>query len=156
MVVIAGDQREIVHGQSVMSSDEVDRAAGRFGEQVGTAFDAPHDRRDLAWLAAHEAAHVVAKPIVPLQPRWRPFADLVLGKVPWFGDQTYATPRSPLRDLLDQASPITRQQRGEVESEAVDSEIRKSVQRSEDEPTDVGIGDIRDVARAAVVVVRAI
>src|SRR4051795_12704054 len=111
MVAIAGYKRQIVHGQSIMSSDEVDRAAGRFGEEVGAALDALHDRSDLAWLAAHEAAHVVAKPIVPLQPRWRPLADLVLGKVPWFGDQTYATPRCPLRDLLYQASAIAGQER---------------------------------------------
>src|SRR3954447_4641915 len=156
MVVIARDRGEIVHGQPVVRSDEVHRAARRFGEEVGAALNPLHDRGDLARLAADEAAHLVAIPVVPLQPRWRPLAELVLRQVPRLGDQTNAAARSPFGDLLDQHSAVAGQQRREIEAETVDPEVGESVERREDQPTDVGVGRVRDVARPAVVVVRAV
>ena len=95
---------EVVQGESVVGSDEVDAATRIRPEQVSTTVDAPGEDRGGAVLGAQKRARVVTEAAVPLRPRppGKGVAELIGGEVPRLGDQAHIPLRSEGRDLFDE------------------------------------------------------
>jgi hypothetical protein len=119
------------------------------------------DLRDHARLAAHEAAHVVAELAVPFLPAVADeAADLVQpGRVPGLGDQLDAGETGVRLDVPEhrriahrRAGLVAREDRGEIEPEAVDVHLLDPVaQAVDDQPAHDRMVAVQRVARAAVV-----
>ena len=135
VLVVVGD--EIVEREAVVRGDEIDarpRLAAAEVELVGRGAEARRERPG-ARLAAPEVAHRVAKRIVPLGPAGREAADLIAARaaVPRLGDQLHFREQRVLADRLEEAAlgfeavGLAREDRAEVEAEAVDLHLAHPV-----------------------------
>jgi hypothetical protein len=90
LVVLAVVGDEIVERETVVGSDEVHtliraiRIRERIREEVVASVEPPHQRRDLALVAANETSDIVAKRAVPLRPvgTGESAAELVAAEIP--------------------------------------------------------------------------
>ena len=90
LVVLAVVGDEVVQREPVVGSDEVHnliravRIRERIREEVVASVEPPHQRRDLALVAANETSDIVAKRAVPLRPvgTGKSAAELVAAEIP--------------------------------------------------------------------------
>ncbi len=159
---VVGD--EVVQREAVVAGDEVDALLGLAAlvlVHVRAADQPAGERADRPVVALEEAAHVVAEPAVPFLPALAGEApDLVeAGRVPGFRDQLDVREHRVRLDVPQHrrrghraALAVAREDRGEVEAEAVDVHLAHPVAEAvEDQAPDDRLVRVERVAAAGVV-----
>ena len=162
VLLVVGNQ--VVQGEAVMAGDEVNALLGLallMAVNLGAADQPVGEAPERALRAAQEIPRVVAEPSVPLLPTVaHKVAHLVkAGSIPGLGDELGARQQGVRLDVPDHrrtghhvARGVTREDRGEIEAEAVHMHLGDPVAEAvQNEAADDGMVGIEGVAGAAVV-----
>src|SRR5277367_4581085 len=137
VLVIVGDQ--VVQGEAVMGSHIVNalvgviRVSASVGEKIVAAIDAAHEIGNHACIALNEAANVVAKAAVPLQPCYagESAAELKRSGIPRLRDQPHFSQLRVAGNCTEQRGvspversiPIATEYRCQIEPESIDMHL---------------------------------
>ena len=146
LVVLVVVGNEIVQREAVVGGDEIDARPGLAAAMIELVRRGAEARRQRlgARLAAPEVAHRVAERVVPLRPARRKAADLIAAgpAVPGLGDQFDVGQQRVLPDRFQKAAlgveavGLARQDRAEIEAEAVDMHFARPVAQAVGAPSE--------------------